>query len=1460
MPERPLTQTEPLGGTLELWSERHFLVRPIRVMRRMKRRNRWILRTVLAIPFLAVTAGIILTRSAVTRWIVVPQLESALNMKLEAGAVYVGFDGRLYIDRAKFRLPGMVGPAGDFLRVSRVEVNVDWLGSLGGDPKLRGIAMTEPVVVISQSLSDGSLNIGNLDLPASSGSTALPNITVTNAGIQLAEHTDATYAVLKHVRMDGWLVPAKNDPNGYTFQLTEKPARLKRAGETSDPGFKLRGNLGSNGALTVTVENFSLTDWPDTSIPTHVRNLFHELHLEGEVPRAFLTYTEDKGVAARLELSGVGMDLPIQPTEVTTIPEEGEPVIDLYGPPPRAMRMHGVTGAITFARDQVLADVSGSVENLPYHVKLIYQGTDANAPFECTVTSNDFQVTRNPRLLLYAPPVVKYRLATFSSPTAIVNTRLTIRRGAPVNGEPGPISLGGELDMRDGVAAYDDFPYEFQNLTGRFKFTEDSLEFENVTGRSASGAELTAHGRISPLTDDAQVDVAVDVRNAPIDDTMEASFGEDRGAMLRALFNKDRYEELIKLGLVQAPQALDAVKAELDALRRAPEPRAPEAAARLGELERLAQVPAFAFRGSADVSVRVHRPAGKDTDWQTDVEIKLPEAGLLPEKFPLPIVARNVVARVHDRTGALVAGEFRGLTGGDADVTASFNVPFEDDADQDIRPDIGIESRGLPLDRLLIHALPGGRATESGSGSKVKQILTDLNATGTGEGRVRIANRTPGELGFDADFSLSGAEMQPKDSEVGVGNVFGRVRASESKVEIELGAQARERAGDSWRIVSGPVQMRINADIPPSTSNEQTSYSALLSIPSIDIASKVEPLVKIFSEAAADKIAKLRAEHRPSGEIDLNVAVASANDDTTVRLEGKGAKPVSFDAIQGRFTLFPSSGGFKLESGDETWISFDKLHGRMLFDGGEAGWVEVGGSLLVSPGATARRSTGAVEVALRDAPVESPLAANIVTSRLNQAELWTAHQPRGLYEAELLFFRGAGDEIQVRGSVAPKTLTVHSAGSDLTFTAVHGSIDFGPGIGALRQLSVQTPDWTAAASGSWQTEGDTLSAAVELDLQGERGTEQLIGLLPVEVATIARDLKVRLNGPFQLQGATLNMARGGRPSTRFVGTLETEDAAIEAGLEVERLAGSTSINYQRTGESPATFEVLTNAPRLQAAGIAMSGGHVRVTNGDVAGEVLVHEASAHVHGGRATAVARIVPTSAEPGSKAYTASVNLSGLRFASLLKDLESKIPVEGLDTSDDRSRGVLEGNFTLQGTVGEPKTRRGRGSFQIAGGRILNIPFAMRMVELSNLQLPTNARLGYAKGSFFIAGDLVTFEELGIFSSAVQILGSGTMNWPDKALDLRFNTKPARGIPILSGLIGGIRDELVTTSVRGTISKPDISLRQFPGPRRILDHAVGADQVEAPAATSGRNTAEGRPVAEGIRPRQQERPGRLN
>jgi hypothetical protein len=1442
-PESPIDQ--PVRESA-LWTERHILVRPIRVMRRIKRRNRWVLRGVLAVPFLALIGGVVLTRTAVTRWLVVPQLERALNMQVDAEAVYVGFDGQLVVQRARFRLPGLDGPAGDFLKVARIEARVDWLASLRGPAKLRGIRMNEPVVVVSHSLDDGSLNISKLSLPASSGSMALPMIIATNAGIELAEHSSSSYTVLKHVQMDGRLSPSKEDPNGYTFLLTEKSTRARQPGQVAEPGFKLNGVLGSEGSLLVKVVNFSLDEWPDSSMPTVVRDRFREMNLAGEVPEATVSYTKLGGLQAKLKLSGVGMDLPIEPAEFTTLPEGDEPPEVLVGPPPRNLRMHGVTGEVQFTGDQVIADVRGLVENMPYHVELRYDGTSGDSPFRVTFTSNDFRVDRNPRLLPYAPPVVKYRLATFSSPTAVVNTRLVVERGEPVDGEPGEISLSGEMEMRDGVAAYEGFPYEFRGLHGLFRFTDDSLEIVKLQGQSLSGAKLAASGVISPLSDDAQVTINVDVTEAPIDDAMQESFGPGRGEIVPSLFSLKRYDELRAAGLIQTPEEAANARAELERLRQGAATGEQVPPDQLAAAERHAAIPEFAFRGKADVSVRVHRPAGANVEWQTDVRISLPRVGLLPEKFPLPIQATNVVAVVNNRDGRVVSGEFRGLTGGEAKVDASFNIPFAADKDKDVRPDINIQAAAIPIDALLIHALPGA---ERADGSGFKRILRGLGLSGTGAGRVHIAARENGQLGFDADFGVQHAEAQPPGSPVGVGGVSGRVRASESRVDVNMDgyAKALGREG-AWLGASGPLTLHVGADIPPENSGKSTTYAAELGIPALSLNVPVEHLVRVFSAKAADKIAELREQTRPTGSADVRV-LASGGDGTRVAVEASGKQPVGFDGMGGRFTLQPGSGLVRIDAAEATTVRAEDLRGQLTYKGEPAGGVLVSGGLVL--GGEAAEAPATLSVKLQDAPLESPLVAKVAQDRIGEpaGKLLTQLLPRGLFNADLAVSRSEAGELDVRGSLTPRSLTVRAAGSDLTFSEVRGQVEFGPGAGAIRQLALIAPQWAATASVVWSALGaGNLQAQAEIGLRGDAFTSELADLLPRDVATLLRDISFAASGPFQLKGGTLALSRGETAETRFTGVLEVEDASVDVGAEIRKLAGQANITFERLADAPPKFELVTRADHFETGGIAMSSGYAVVRNGEQAGEVLIPEASAQAHGGRVVAEAKIFSEhsegSTDPLTKSFTAKVNASGLRFASLLKDLEPNVNTPA--DEDDRSRGLVEAAFTLQGQLGKPETRRGRGSFQIDGGRVLNLPFMMRMIELSNLQLPMNAKLEYARGRFYLAGGLITFEDLGVYSRAVQILGSGTVTWPEKRLNLRFDTRPARGIPLLSGLLRGIRDELVTTSIGGTLAEPDVQLKQFPGPRRMLDRVMGAGTDQPPVDGPGR----GERIAEGIRP----------
>jgi hypothetical protein len=197
----------------------------------------------------------------------------------------------------------------------------------------------------------------------------------------------------------------------------------------------------------------------------------------------------------------------------------------------------------------------------------------------------------------------------------------------------------------------------------------------------------------------------------------------------------------------------------------------------------------------------------------------------------------------------------------------------------------------------------------------------------------------------------------------------------------------------------------------------------------------------------------------------------------------------------------------------------------------------------------------------------------------------------------------------------------------------------------------------------------------------------------------------------------------------------------------------------------------------------------------------------------------------------YDGSFQWSGIRFSPLAADLAAAsaeatgapIGAAAADAGDDMSRGVFEGGLSLAGTVGIEATRRGRGTMRVSGGRVLRLPLVLRLIEVSNLAPPTNAALDFARASVYVDGPTIVFEEVSVFSSAVQILGYGTMSWPGTELDLRFRSKAAHPFPILSRLIEGVRNELIGTSVTGTVRRPVVQLEQFPATRRLIGRAIG-------------------------------------
>ncbi|MEL7474468.1 MAG: hypothetical protein AAGK04_14220, partial [Planctomycetota bacterium] len=315
-----------------------------------------------------------------------------------------------------------------------------------------------------------------------------------------------------------------------------------------------------------------------------------------------------------------------------------------------------------------------------------------------------------------------------------------------------------------------------------------------------------------------------------------------------------------------------------------------------------------------------------------------------------------------------------------------------------------------------------------------------------------------------------------------------------------------------------------------------------------------------------------------------------------------------------------------------------------------------------------------------------------------------------------------------------------------------------------------------------------------------------------------------------------------------------DSVGLEVGVGVRRASGRIGFAAGKPGEDePMAFDLRFTGERAWLAGVEATGLSVRATSGAKAGSVIVPLISADCHGGRLSGDARVFPIEDDGNGLRYDANVQLAGVGLADTLADLRAA--GEGATVpSEDTSgvfRGVLDGRIGLAGRTGERAEKRGRGTLQASGGRVLDLPLALRLIEVSNLALPTGETLDFGRANFIMENDRVTFEDVSAFSRSVEVLGHGEMDWPTRAIDLRFNSRAARRIPLVSDVLEALRDELISTEVVGTIDAPEIRVTQFSGTQRAIDRLLGQQtQQDRRMAELARRAREQRAEEARVRP----------
>lgn len=1373
----------------------------------------------------------LLSKSFLTREVVLSQLGVLLGGTIEAKAVRVDTSGVLVIEDATLRVPGVPGEAAEAFTVRKLTAHVELGSVLSGTPVVRRVELDGPVARISQSVDDRSVNLAGLKVRSMGGGGKLvvPVLVVRDGVIELGEHvTDPSklaalpagtvgYTALKRFGVEGEMQRAEGVEAGDMFVSF----RQTPPGGDSFVGplpLTLSGVVNED-AVTVELGSVPLSGWEPQTMPAPLRRVLEEMKLEGGITGAELTYRFEGGLAARIGFSGVAVSLPIEPQPGETRDGEMIPVpAEHIG---KRLRMSGVNGYVSLDElGKVQGQMAGMVEGLPYDVSFEATKADPNSAFTLTISARDVAITSSPEILKFAPGVARLRLAQFDNPTGVIDTTIVVTRGEPVDGKPAAVRARGEMNFRNAVVAFERFPYRFTNMAGRVTFDDERIVIHSIHGSAPGGVIAEASGVIAPPTGEAGVEINVKITNLPMDERLGAAMLH-RAKILDELMNRTAYDMLVREGVLDPKE--------------------------------------FQLGGRANVVAKVTRKRGGENLWNDTIIIDVPEANLLPRRFPYPIIANGLHIEKVDDLATLTEGTGRGLRGGNARVAARVDLAKIEAAEGEFVPDIEVSATDVPLEPLLWAGLP--RPDSLGGEDVLRQKMVGLGLTGKVNVEARIAQNAANEAGYTIDITPAGVDAKPvrtlsadelshvktggeRERRMEIRQIEGSLRVTEKEVDADL----RARVGVGGGSTPIAAKVRMDAESVGTTAGFEINATG----EGVELERTFEDLIGVFAPEVGARMDGWRTQYAPGGTADMRVQSIRkrGEEGVSTRIDLPGRAAVSWAEADGRVQATQTAGALVLS------IESGRGEGRDEVVAECAGFeatISMGTetpTTLVADGtmSSLKGVVKPVRLTARGGRFESPvtrLGLSLADASGVRRFLETRRVAGG-FDLDLSLSPGAMDRAQISGSVTPRDISLLIEDRPVSFRTDAGVFEFG-GTDMMRArargLRLAATDWTIDLDGTILKQDDgTIATHADVTLDAARLSPDLCAVLPRPAREAIEGLLLRVDGPLKLTRTPVSVTFG--PDGE-VGAFKLDmhatasDVALDVGSQIDQATGAIDMVVERdSAGAPARFELWALLDSFRFAGVAMTSGRVRAS-GESDGKVLVPHVSADCYGGRVAGHAELEPT-AQGGGRPFTVEIQTSDVRFAPMLRDLKAARPdakrekngggadVAGDADDVDGSRGLLDASMSISGVTGDADSRRGRGSATIGGGRVLSLPVVVPLIRATNLQLPVDEKLDFASAEFFLIGDQISFEQMTISSPGVDIYGYGTCGWPSTVLDLRFRPRARTRIPLLSGVMENIRNELISATASGTLDNPEINVRTFSGTRRLLGGVLGQEPGE--------------------------------
>ncbi|MBL8990162.1 MAG: hypothetical protein JNJ48_01135 [Phycisphaerae bacterium] len=1281
---------------------------------RPRRRWRWWLRGVVLVLVLIPVMLAVLTQGPLPAAVLRAYVRANLGLEFDADWVSLKLDGRRVVSGMTLRAPGLDGAPGRFVAARRVEVDLDLSRLAALEVSPTHARVQGPIFRFSQSQTDGALNVASIRLPPGSGGSArLPRIDVEDGTVEFGEHNGGDFRALMSLGVRGFVAPRDAAGAAYRLRLVQTGGDSVAAvggvggvgggtGASPAPEAPLQegavvldGTLDArSGAGDLSLSGIELAKWTAERIPTQYREVWKGLEMRGQIARTRFQFSGSK-IAVTLDLKDVAMRPPI-------VAGQAEVMGD-YRP-----RMDDVAGTLRFTPAGIEADLRGTFEAQPCQVFLRTEGLGLDAAYSATLTSRNATLDFSPRILRFLPGVVKDNLERLGWPQGTMSAGITIRRAARAEGQPpAEATIAGTLTFDVDRIAYAVFPYEFGQVHAILTFDERQVRLVSATGVARSGAKMFAEGRFAPPDDTAACDLSVTVVDVPIDDTVRGAIDRSRAAGIHyALFSQSKYEELLAQGLVISPAQrrrlttrLAQIKAGISEDRLDPA----DAGLSIEEMNRRLARPTFEVGGEIrTVAVKVARAQGPDRPTHTTVDVDFRRAGLLPQVFPYPIVAENLRLRIEDDRATLRGDQFTGLNGGSArvDGLAQFHAPTTDDTSIRFSTEIKVEAENLPIDDLVIFAVPEGRLDlgarlEMGpprprakDAFSAKEVLRTLGLEGPVNCAASLSTDAQGATRFSIGVDLKGMTALPRHVHAGLPlmatNIHGRLSVSDEAVRVEsleglIMPSDMGLAGLAALADAGQFSIRGAYDF--GGPGRAGGFEANLAARDYDLTLALEDVLHAVAPGAAASLEEVRSVYSPSGRIDGEViltAPAGAEMSLDVRLSR--ARDLGLDALGGRLHAALDAG--------EARLRVSKLSGGSMA-GAELAFEDCRGAVTMGDEAPCAFELDG-RVRLGDAGGNQPTRLAVlrqVRARVNQARIHSglarsiigllgaeslagdleAARLRGQFDASVELvprIGGAGPEDwKVRVAVEPAWAEVVMKGVPLRVSQMRGRVTLDDSAGTVERLAFKADDWAAMIDGTWGIGPEpaagsarTWSLDSRFTLDADGLPPDLLALLPDSVRTSLEGAKVTVAGAVWTSDAALRLAGddAGRVRVGVDAALDFVGLSVDAGLAIGECNGVVGVRADKDFESPTKLELSLFGESMRVEGVRVTAASALLASGAEPGVIELRSMSGACHGGRISGRASVVERDGAPAL--YTAVVDVAGVRFADILADLRRR------------------------------------------------------------------------------------------------------------------------------------------------------------------------------------------------------------